>query len=101
MLSDSGAGPLFRSLESHIVTQITQDTTEWKRPFGRTVKNVRVGVQFQQFDSALLENYKKGNWNILQQPVLHLYVTECNVSCLYTTNSLEIFLISHTYILGH
>lgn len=75
---DSGAGPLFRSLESHISSSIPLDTFEWKRSYGRPVKEVRVEASFQPFDAKVLDRYKRGDWNILEHPVLHLYVTECN-----------------------
>lgn len=75
---DSGAGPLFRSLEAHIVASIPLDTCEWKRSYGRPVKDVHLDASFQPFSAKLLEDYKQGNWSILEHPVLHLYVTECN-----------------------
>lgn len=79
---DSGDLPLFQSLEQHIVTAIPNDTCEWKRSYGRPVKNVRVETKFQTFDTKLLELYKNGEWSILENPVLHIYVTECSVSFL-------------------
>lgn len=75
---DSGAGPLFRSLEAHIVASIPLDTCEWKRSYGRPVKDVHLDASFQPFSAKLLEDYKQGNWSIVEHPVLHLYVTECN-----------------------
>lgn len=75
---DSGAGPLFRSLESHIAASIPLDACEWKRSYGRPVKDVHLEATFQPFDVIFLEKIKNGNWSILEQPVLHLYVTECN-----------------------
>lgn len=75
---DSGAGPLFRSLEAHIVASIPLDTCEWKRSYGRPVKDVQLDALFQPFNTKLLDKYKKGEWSILENPVLHLYVTECN-----------------------
>lgn len=77
-LLDSGAGPLFRSLESHIASSVPADTCEWKRSYGRPSKNVRIEAAFQPFDTAVLEDYKNGDWCILKMPVLHVYVTECN-----------------------
>lgn len=75
---DSGAGPLFRSLEAHIVASIPLDTCEWKRSYGRPVKDVHLEASFQPFNAKSLDDYKQGNWSILEHPVLHLYVTECN-----------------------
>lgn len=69
---------LFRSLQAHIVASIPLDTFEWKRSYGRPIKDVRVEASFQPFDVKLLEKYKKGEWNILEHPALHLYITDCN-----------------------
>lgn len=65
-------------MESHIATSIPLDTYEWKRSYGRPIKDVRVEASFQPFDAKILDKYKQGDWNILDHPVLHLYVTECN-----------------------
>ena len=80
LFSDTGDLPLFRSLQNQIVTSIPNNTSEWKRSYGRLVKNIRLEASFQQFNTALLDKYKAGEWNILEQPVLHIYVTECSVS---------------------
>lgn len=76
-LLDSGAGPLFRSLESHIAAAIPSDTCEWKRSYGRPNKHVRIDATFQPFDTQILDDYRRGEWCILKLPVLHIYVTEC------------------------
>lgn len=75
---DSGAGPLFRSLEAHIVASIPLDTCEWKRSYGRYVKDVQLDASFCPLNTKILDKYKAGNWSILEHPVLHLYITECN-----------------------
>ncbi|XP_055546416.1 trafficking protein particle complex subunit 10 [Wyeomyia smithii] len=78
ILTYSGDIRLFKSLEPHIVAALPSDTAEWKRSYGRPVKNVRVEATFQPLDLALLEKYNGGSWSIVEHPVLHLYVTECN-----------------------
>lgn len=80
MLSDSGSFPLFRSLEAQILNAIPLDTCEWRRTFQRPTKHVRLEAQTQQFSVEPLERYKKGDWSILEHPILHIFVTECNVS---------------------
>lgn len=42
------------------------------------MKDVQLDVSFQPFNGKLLEKFKQGEWSILEHPVLHLYVTECN-----------------------
>uniref|UniRef100_W8BQL7 Trafficking protein particle complex subunit 10 n=2 Tax=Ceratitis capitata TaxID=7213 RepID=W8BQL7_CERCA len=78
IITYSGAGPLFRSLEAQILNAIPLDTCEWRRTFHRPSKQVRLEVQTQPFNVNVLEKYKKGEWSILEHPILHIFVTECN-----------------------
>ncbi|XP_058822162.1 trafficking protein particle complex subunit 10 [Topomyia yanbarensis] len=78
ILTYSGDTRLFKSLEPHIIAALPSDTAEWKRSYGRPVKNVRVEATFKPFDPSKLEMYNTGNWDIVDHPVLHLFVTECN-----------------------
>ncbi|KAG4077667.1 hypothetical protein HA402_015710 [Bradysia odoriphaga] len=89
-LTFCGNGPLFRSIESHLVTSVPLDTCEWKRSYGRPVKNVRVEASFQPFDAKQLEKFKNDCWSITEQPVLHLYVTECDIDTYKSTVKEEI-----------
>ncbi|KAH8382030.1 hypothetical protein KR009_001512, partial [Drosophila setifemur] len=75
---DSGSCPLFRSLETQILNAIPLDTCEWRRTFQRPTKHVRLEAFTQQFNVAALEKYKSGDWSILEHPILHIFVTECN-----------------------
>ncbi|XP_041764144.1 trafficking protein particle complex subunit 10 [Anopheles merus] len=77
ILTYSGDVRVFKTLEPHIVAALPSDTAEWKRSYGRPVKNVRVEATFKPFDQNALERYKDGRWNIIDHPVLHIYVTEC------------------------
>lgn len=47
--------------------------------FFRVIKNVKVEASFQPLDKNVLEKYKSGNWSILEFPVLHIFISECNV----------------------
>ncbi|XP_053659885.1 trafficking protein particle complex subunit 10 [Anopheles marshallii] len=78
ILTYSGDVRVFKTLEPHIVAALPSDTAEWKRSYGRPVKNVRVEATFKPFDQNVLEKYKDGKWNIVDHPVLHIYVTECS-----------------------
>lgn len=58
---------------------------EWKRSYGRaSAKNIKLEATFKTFDSCKpqLENYNSYNYSILD-PVLHLYISECNDSETY------------------
>ncbi|XP_055640187.1 trafficking protein particle complex subunit 10 [Toxorhynchites rutilus septentrionalis] len=78
ILTYSGDSRLFKSLEPHITSALPLDTAEWRRSYGRPVKNVRVEASFKPFDSAVLEKYRDGKWSIIDHPVIHIFVTECN-----------------------
>ncbi|XP_043067897.1 trafficking protein particle complex subunit 10 [Drosophila bipectinata] len=78
IITYSGSCPLFRSLESQILNAIPLDTCEWRRTFQRPTKHVRLEAQTQQFNVSSLEKYKSGEWSILEHPILHIFVTECN-----------------------
>ncbi|KPU75548.1 uncharacterized protein Dana_GF11835, isoform B [Drosophila ananassae] len=78
IITYSGSCPLFRSLESQILNAIPLDTCEWRRTFQRPTKHVRLEAQTQQFNVSALERYKSGDWSILEHPILHIFVTECN-----------------------
>ncbi|XP_017134492.1 trafficking protein particle complex subunit 10 isoform X2 [Drosophila elegans] len=89
IITYSGSGPLFRSLESQILNAIPLDTCEWRRTFQRPTKHVRLEAQTQQFNVAALEKYKKGDWSILEHPILHIFVTECNDVDAYKASTRE------------
>ncbi|XP_065365751.1 trafficking protein particle complex subunit 10 [Calliphora vicina] len=74
----TGAAPLFRSLESQISNAIPLDTCEWRRTLHRPTKHVRLDAQFHPLNEKILEKYKNGEWSIVEHPILHIYVTECN-----------------------
>ncbi|XP_058058025.1 trafficking protein particle complex subunit 10 [Anopheles bellator] len=78
LLTYSGDSRIFKTLEPHIVAALPADSAEWKRSYGRPVKNVRVEATFKPFDQGALERYKEGKWSIVDHPVLHIYVTECS-----------------------
>ncbi|ALC47741.1 SIDL [Drosophila busckii] len=78
IITYSGSYPLFRSLEAQILNAIPLDTCEWRRTFQRPTKHVRLEAQTQQFSVEPLQKYKQGDWSILEHPILHIFVTECN-----------------------
>lgn len=77
---DTGAVSLFSALENHIIHDISLDTCEWKRTHHRPVKKVRLEAKFQPLDENVLAKYQKGDWSIVEHPILHLFITDCNVS---------------------
>lgn len=62
---------------------IPSDTCEWKRSYGRPIKNVKVEAKFQQLDKNMIEKFSKyqnEEWDLIYHPVLNIFVSECNVS---------------------
>ncbi|XP_055852536.1 trafficking protein particle complex subunit 10 [Episyrphus balteatus] len=89
IITYSGAGPLFRSLENNIVSTIPNDTCEWRRAYHLPPKQVRLEATVQPLNYEALEKYKKGNWSILEHPILHIFTTECGDLDTYKSTTRE------------
>lgn len=78
--SSAGAGELevFSSIEDALSQSLPQDPCEWRRSMGRPVRMVRIGANFAPFSPAALP--KNNQWDLVRQPVFHVYWTECSVS---------------------
>lgn len=75
---------MFKVLEPQIKSGLPNDSCEWRRSYGRPTRNITFKTaSFRKFEAKQLEKYKAGEWSILDQPVLHIYVTECNVRVFY------------------
>lgn len=87
-------------MESRIEQAVPTDSIEWKRSYGRmTVKNIKLECSFKTFESckAQIENYNTQNFSIMDDPVLQIYVSECNVSFYQYYNSI----VQSTFVLGY
>lgn len=75
-----GAGDwnLFCTLEAPLVAAIPQDSSEWRRSYGRVFKKVFVEATFEQFSKDILPD--ENDWDILKQPIFHIFWTDCSVS---------------------
>lgn len=89
IITYSGAGPLFRSLENNIISTIHNDTCEWKRSYHLPPKQVRLEATVHPLNYDVLEKYKKGKWSILEQPILHIFTTECGDLDTYKSTTKE------------
>ncbi|KAG5682217.1 hypothetical protein PVAND_011583 [Polypedilum vanderplanki] len=81
LITYSGDRTLFTALQSKIEQAIPQDEIEWKRSYGRgAAKNIKLEAGFKSMENCKtqLENYNTQNYEIIKDPVLHLYVCECN-----------------------
>lgn len=75
---DAGDEELFSTLENSLLQAIPESTVEWRRSFGRPIKQVKLGASFVSFSRDILPNEK--DWHLINQPVLHIYWSECTVS---------------------
>ncbi|XP_070498510.1 trafficking protein particle complex subunit 10 [Chironomus tepperi] len=81
LISYSGDNILFKSIQTRIEQALPTDKIEWKRSYGRgTAKNIKLEANFKTFESckAQLESYNSQNFDILKDPSLHIYISECN-----------------------
>ncbi|XP_021932391.1 trafficking protein particle complex subunit 10 isoform X2 [Zootermopsis nevadensis] len=75
IITFAGDVALFSSLEASLVQALPQDSSEWRRSYGRAVKSVYVEASFISFSKDILP--KQGDWHLIQQPIFHIFWTEC------------------------
>lgn len=75
-----GAGELevFSTIEDNLFQALPLDSCEWRRSLGRPVRSVHIGANFAPFSAAALP--KGTQWDLIRQPLFHIYWTECNVN---------------------
>lgn len=78
VLIGAGDSKLWGGLDDALTTAIPQEAIEWRRPLGRPTRSVHVGASFVPFSTSALPH--DGNWDLIRQPILHIYWTECPVS---------------------
>lgn len=81
---------MFSTIEENLSNALPKDACEWRRSLGRPVKNVRIGANFVPFSPISLP--KTTQWDLIRQPLFHIYWTECNVS-FSTKNSVDCDLV--------
>lgn len=70
---------MFKSLEKQILNILPFDSCEWRRSYGRPTRNITFKTStFRAYEPRFLEQFKAGEWSIIDQPVLYIYCTECN-----------------------
>lgn len=69
---------MFSALEDNLITALPQDSGELRRSLGRPIRSVHIGATFTPFSPAGLP--KGGQWDLIRQPLFHIYWTECTVS---------------------
>ncbi|KAG7201711.1 hypothetical protein KM043_004436 [Ampulex compressa] len=76
IITYAGDENLFSTLENGLVQAIPADTIEWRRSFGRPIKQVKLGASFVPFSRDILGNEK--DWHLIKLPIFHIYWTECS-----------------------
>lgn len=68
---------VFSQLEDNLSQALPQDTCEWRRSLGRPIRLVHIGANFAPFSPTALP--KSNQWDLIRQPLFHIYWTECIV----------------------
>lgn len=74
-----GAGELevFSQIEDNLSQALPEENGEFRRTLGRPVRSVHISGTFAPFSAASLP--KSNQWDLIRQPVFHIYWTECTV----------------------
>lgn len=75
---DAGDIELFKKLETILIQALPQESTEWSRKYGRCTKTVTLSTVFKPFSENSFQDKK--HYHLLEQPVLHVFWTQCAVS---------------------
>ncbi|KAF7262889.1 SIDL trafficking protein particle complex subunit 10 isoform X2 [Rhynchophorus ferrugineus] len=71
----AGEFELFSHIEDNLLQALPKDVSEWKRSLGRPIRNVHIGAKFMAFSTQALP--KPGQWDLIRQPLFHIYWTDC------------------------
>lgn len=83
----AGELEVFSTIEDNLCKSLPKDACEWKRSLGRPVRNVHIGANFVPFSISALP--KPGQWDLVRQPLFHIYWTECTDVDLYKSSVKE------------
>ncbi|XP_046985474.1 trafficking protein particle complex subunit 10 [Schistocerca americana] len=84
IITFSGDKALVSSLETLLEKGIPQESTEWKRSYGRAVKSVFIEAKFIPFSKEILP--KDSDWHLTKQPIFHTFWTDCSDVDVYKTS---------------
>ena len=77
-MTDWGDEKLFQGIKGSIEAEVSLETIEWKRNYGRASKNVILNPKFEQFDPQTVSSSSSLK-SLLGQPLLHIFWAECMV----------------------
>ncbi|KAJ8930533.1 hypothetical protein NQ314_016646 [Rhamnusium bicolor] len=75
IITCAGELEVFSVIEDNLVQALPQDSCDWRRSLGRPVRPVHIGASFTPFSPAALP--KANQWDLIRQPLFHIYWTEC------------------------
>nr|XP_033340136.1 trafficking protein particle complex subunit 10 [Megalopta genalis] len=84
IITYAGDEKLFSTVENGLVQGIPAETVEWRRSFGRPIKQVKLGANFVSFSKDILPSKK--DCHLIKQPIFHIYWSECSDVDTYKTN---------------
>lgn len=76
LITYAGDHKLFSTLEAGIAEGLSEESAQWKRPYGRGPKMVYVTANFIQFNEDSIP--KDSNMKLLGQSFFHTYWTDCS-----------------------
>ncbi|KAK4885083.1 hypothetical protein RN001_001354 [Aquatica leii] len=83
IITCAGELEVFSALEDSLLQALPQEPCEWRRSLGRPVRNVHIGASFIPFSPSGLP--KESQWDLIRQPLFHIYWTECTDIDVYKT----------------
>uniref|UniRef100_A0A6P7FLM5 Trafficking protein particle complex subunit 10 isoform X1 n=1 Tax=Diabrotica virgifera virgifera TaxID=50390 RepID=A0A6P7FLM5_DIAVI len=83
----AGEIEVFSTIEDNLTEALPQDTYEWRRTFGRPIRSVHIGAVFVPYSPAALP--KPNSWDLIRQPLFHIYWTDCSDLEVYKTTVKE------------
>ncbi|VEN44170.1 unnamed protein product, partial [Callosobruchus maculatus] len=87
IITCAGEIDVFSTIENNLSEALPQEACEWRRSLGRPVRSVHIGATFAPYSAAGLP---KGNqWDLIRQPLFHIYWTECSDVDLYKSSVKE------------
>ena len=81
-MTDWGDEKLFQGIKGSIEAEVSLETIEWKRNYGRASKNVVINPKFVRFEPEHV-SASNGVKSMIGQPILHTFWIECSVSLTY------------------
>ncbi|XP_056641631.1 trafficking protein particle complex subunit 10 [Diorhabda sublineata] len=87
IITCAGEIEVFSTIEDNLTEALPQETYEWRRTFGRPIRSVHIGAVFIPYSPIALS--KGSGWDLIRQPLFHIYWTDCSDLEAYKTTVKE------------